>query len=89
MKLDMMSFERDGGIGYLTLNRPTVLNAMNYQGALDLNCAAEGIRDDPHVRLVLIRGRVVRSVQASTSSNSPLESFSIRITSSGTGRCAS
>lgn len=54
MKLDMMSFERDGGIGYLTLNRPTVLNAMNDQGALDLNCAAERIRDDPHVRLVLI-----------------------------------
>jgi enoyl-CoA hydratase/carnithine racemase len=57
MQLDMMSFERDGRIGYLTLNRPTVLNAMNYQGALDLNCAAERIRDGPHVRLVLIRWR--------------------------------
>jgi len=29
---------------------------MNYQGALDLNRAAEMIRDDPGVRLVLIRG---------------------------------
>ena len=29
---------------------------MNDQGALDLNRAAERIRDDPHVRLVLIQG---------------------------------
>ena len=52
-----MYFERDGRIGYLTLNRPRLLNAMNYQGVLDLNRAAERIRDDPHVRLVLMRGR--------------------------------
>jgi enoyl-CoA hydratase/carnithine racemase len=56
MKLDTMSFETDGRIGCLTLNRPTVLNAMNYPGALGLNRAAERIRDDPDVRLVLIRG---------------------------------
>lgn len=43
-------------MGYLTLNRPLLLNAMNYQGVLDLNRAAERIRDEPHVRLVLIRG---------------------------------
>jgi len=56
MQLDTMLFERDGKIGCLTLNRPTILNAMNYQGALDLNRAAERIRDDPDIRLVLIRG---------------------------------
>jgi enoyl-CoA hydratase/carnithine racemase len=56
MELETMSFEQDGKIGCLTLNRPTVLNAMNDQGALDLNRVAERIRDDPHVRLVLIRG---------------------------------
>jgi enoyl-CoA hydratase/carnithine racemase len=56
MELETMLFEKDGKIGCLTLNRPTVLNAMNDQGALDLNRAAERIRDDPHVRLVLIRG---------------------------------
>jgi enoyl-CoA hydratase/carnithine racemase len=56
MQLDTMFFERDGRIGCLTLNRPTVLNAMPYQGALDLNCAAAMIRDDPDVHLVLIRG---------------------------------
>jgi enoyl-CoA hydratase len=56
MKFDTMSFENEGRIGCLTLNRPQLLNAMNYQGSLDLNRAAEMIRDDPDVRLVLIRG---------------------------------
>ena len=56
MKLETMFFEKQGRIGYLTLNRPQLLNAMNYQGSVDLNRAAEAIRDDPEVRLVLIRG---------------------------------
>ncbi len=56
MKLDTMSFEKDGRIGRLTLDRPQLLNAMNYQGVLDLNRTAEMIRDDPDVRVVLIRG---------------------------------
>jgi enoyl-CoA hydratase/carnithine racemase len=56
MQLETMYFKRDGRIGYLTLNRPKLLNAMNYQGTLDLYRAAERIRDDPHVRLVLLRG---------------------------------
>jgi len=56
MKLETMYFEKQGRIGYLTLNRPQLLNAMNYQGSLDLNRAAEMIRDDPDVRLVVFRG---------------------------------
>lgn len=56
MKLETMYFEREGRIGYLTLNRPNLLNAMNYQGALDMNQAAEVIRDDPATRIVVIRG---------------------------------
>jgi enoyl-CoA hydratase len=56
MKLTTMAFEKKGRIGYLSLNRPQLLNAMNYQGALDLNRAAEMIRDEPDVPLVLIKG---------------------------------
>jgi enoyl-CoA hydratase len=56
MKLETMYFEKQGGIGRLTLNRPHLLNAMNYQGALDMNRAAEMIRDDPDLRVTLIRG---------------------------------
>jgi len=56
MKLETMYFESDGRIGYLTLNRPALLNAMNYQGALDMTQASEMIRDDPELRIVVIRG---------------------------------
>ncbi len=56
MKLETMHFESQGRIGYLTLNRADILNAMHHQGALDLNRMAEMIRDLPGVRLVLIRG---------------------------------
>ena len=56
MKLETMYFEKQGGIGRLTLNRPHLLNAMNYQGALDLNRVAEMIRDDPDLRVAVIRG---------------------------------
>jgi enoyl-CoA hydratase/carnithine racemase len=56
MKLETMYFEKQGRIGYLTLNRPQLLNAMNYQGSLDLNRIAEMIRDDADLRLVLIQG---------------------------------
>lgn len=56
MKLETMYFEKSGRTGRLTLNRPHLLNAMHYQGALDLNHAAELIRDDAEVRVVEIRG---------------------------------
>jgi enoyl-CoA hydratase/carnithine racemase len=56
MKLETMYFEKEGRIGRLILDRPQLLNAMNYQGSLDLNRAAELIRDDPDVRVVLVRG---------------------------------
>src|SRR5262245_14491571 len=56
MNLETMHFEKDGRLGHLTLNRPQLLNAMNYQGALDLNRMAEMIRDDPDLRIVSIRG---------------------------------
>lgn len=56
MDLETMRFEKQGRIGRLTLDRPRVLNAMNYQGSLDMNRMAEMIRDDSELRLVLIRG---------------------------------
>jgi enoyl-CoA hydratase/carnithine racemase len=56
LKLERMTYEKDGRIGRLTLTRPRLLNAMDYRGAQDLNVAAEAIRDDPDVRLVLVRG---------------------------------
>src|SRR5262245_32192159 len=56
MELETMYYEKAGRIGYLTLNRPQILNAMNYQGSLEINRAAEMIRDDDDIRVALIRG---------------------------------
>src|SRR5262249_8256574 len=56
MTFETMHFEKGGRIGRLTLNRPHLLNAMNYQGSVEMNEAAEMIRDDADLRLVLIRG---------------------------------
>ena len=56
MELRTMEYGSDGDLIRLTLNRPEVLNAVNYQGALDLHQAAQAIHDDPQARAVLIRG---------------------------------
>lgn len=56
MELETMRLEREGKVAHLTLNRPDLLNAMNYQAALDLNRIAESVRDDPRLRLLVIRG---------------------------------
>src|SRR5437867_5780936 len=56
MNLENLTLAREGKIGFLTLNRPRLLNAMNYQSALELNRVAEAIRDDADLRVVLIRG---------------------------------
>lgn len=56
MELETMLYETDGDVIRLTLNRPRVLNAFAYQGTLDLHHAAQAIEDDPHARVVLIRG---------------------------------
>ena len=56
MELETMKYEADGDLIRLTLDRPEVLNAVNYQSTLDLRQAAQAIHDDPHARAVLIRG---------------------------------
>ena len=56
MELETMYIKKQGRVARLTLNRPDLLNAMSYQGALDLNQAAESLRDDSGVSIVLISG---------------------------------
>ena len=45
MDLKTMKYETDGDLIRLTLDRPEVLNAVNYQGTLDLHEAATTIHD--------------------------------------------
>jgi len=56
MELQTMRYQTDGDLVRLTLDRPEVLNAVNYRGTLELHQAAQAIHDDPHARAVLIRG---------------------------------
>jgi enoyl-CoA hydratase/carnithine racemase len=56
MDLETMIYESDGDLIRLTLNRPHALNAVNYQGTLELHEATQAIHDDPTARAVVIRG---------------------------------
>ena len=49
-------YERRGVIGYIILNRPHVLNAMNDEWLHDLLAAAEQARADPETRVIVVRG---------------------------------
>ena len=56
MNLTDMHLGREGKVAYLTLSRPTMLNAINYEAAVSMNHAVEAIRDDNTIHLVLIKG---------------------------------
>ena len=49
-------YEKRGGIAYVTLNRPKVLNALNRRTWEELKAAFEGARDDGEVRGVILTG---------------------------------
>lgn len=48
--------EKKDGIAIITLNRPEVLNAMNYQLMRELRSALEDVRRDENVRVVVLTG---------------------------------
>jgi len=39
-------YQRDGLIGYITMNRPEVLNAMNQQWITDMAAAGQGAQQE-------------------------------------------
>jgi enoyl-CoA hydratase/carnithine racemase len=53
-----------GGVAWLTLNRPDVLNAMNMAVRDDLWSLLQAIRDDPDVRVAVIAGAGQRAFSA-------------------------
>ena len=54
--LDPVLFEKKGAIAYVTVNRPTVLNALNTPTWAALRTAFERARDDGTVRGVILTG---------------------------------
>lgn len=56
LSLETVLYEKKGGIAYITLNRPKVLNALNKTAIADLRTAFEGARDDSEVHSVILTG---------------------------------
>jgi enoyl-CoA hydratase/carnithine racemase len=56
MDFETLKIDADGPIGYLTLNRPERLNAMNATMLRELADAARFFDQHPEVRVVIIRG---------------------------------
>jgi len=53
---DTVLYHREGAIGYITLNRPHVLNAMNDAWIHDMLAAMRAARNDREARVVVLRG---------------------------------
>ncbi len=49
-------YEKKGAIGYITINRPEVMNAMNKEVMLGLRDSLVEVRDDVGVRAVILTG---------------------------------
>mgnify|MGYP001826929978 FL=1 len=53
---ELMRLEKEGKLAWLTFTRENQLNAMNNAGVDQINRIASTLRDDPNVRVVIIRG---------------------------------
>jgi enoyl-CoA hydratase len=56
LKLENVLYEKRNGIGYVTVNRPKVLNALNTPTWADMRTAFEDARDDAAVHGVILTG---------------------------------
>ena len=53
---EVIIYEKRGGAAYITLNRPKALNAYNVRMRDELYEALGAIKDDPDVRVVILKG---------------------------------
>jgi enoyl-CoA hydratase len=56
MVYDNILYEKKEGIGYVMVNRPKVLNALNSRTVAELTQVFTEIKDDPEVRVVILTG---------------------------------
>jgi enoyl-CoA hydratase len=57
-------YEKRGEVAWLTLSRPDVLNAVNLQMRDELWTVMEAVRDDPDLRVLIIKGAGERAFSA-------------------------
>ena len=55
-QFDTILYHKDGPVAHVVLNRPRVINAYNVQMRDELYQALEAVRDDPEVRVAVLRG---------------------------------
>lgn len=56
MQFETLTFERQGGLAIVTLNRPQRLNAMNLDLLRDLKAAAAALESDTSIRAAVLTG---------------------------------
>ena len=56
LTLENVLYEKKGAIGYVTVNRPKVLNALNQKTWENLRAAFENVRDDAAIRGAILTG---------------------------------
>jgi len=56
MSFSAVLYEKEGPLAIVALNRPQMLNAYNVQMRDDLYQALRAVRDDPEVRVMILRG---------------------------------
>jgi enoyl-CoA hydratase len=69
MTFDNLLFERDGAVAILTLNRPTVLNALNAALLRDLEAALDALSADVEVKAIVLTGAGDKSFVAGADIN--------------------
>ena len=56
MSFTAVIYEKEGSLALVALNRPKMLNAYNVQMRDDLYQALRAVRDDPEIRVMILRG---------------------------------
>ena len=57
LELKNMRLEKDGKLAWVTFTRESHLNAMNNEGSEQINRVAMALREDPDIRVAVIKGR--------------------------------
>ena len=57
LELGNMRLEKDGKLAWMTFTRESHLNAVNNESTLQLNRLVMALREDPDIRVVVIRGQ--------------------------------
>ena len=64
MAYETLVYEKRNGIGYVTINRPEKLNALNQKVMAELRACFENIQEDKEVRAVILSGAGEKSFVA-------------------------